>query len=305
MDRSDWPKIVAAMKAGNYYDRVMAGGAELDRVKDYLRAFAGERSPAGGDSAQNPTYPCFPGLGHRPFHDPAASPAVAMLEEAWEKIREEAQALEEAAELDYTIASRPFRDPLRPWTWFRRGAPARAWTIYPFYYMGVDVEAVTRRCPRTLAIINALPDLCVDYPWGDAVFSVQGPGSWLPAHCSIDNLRLRCHLGIRIPGGTGIRVGRETRQWSDGKCLLFEDSFEHEVWNRSRERRTVLIVDFWHPDLTDIEKRVLTAGFRKSEVRQIFMRHRINATNSPQTYLPHLEASLAAQDNAPSVREFW
>jgi hypothetical protein len=55
-----------------------------------------------------------------------------------------------------------------------------------------------------------------------------------------------------------------------GKGLLFEDSFEHEVWNRGTQRRAILIVDFWHPDLTDVEIDALTAGFRKSDVRRIF-----------------------------------
>jgi len=301
--RADLPRIVAAMKAGGYYGRIMDAGPELDRVKAYLRALEGARPAA--DPAMNPTYPCFPGLSHRRFHDPAGVPAAALLERSWETIRDEALALDENTELDYTIASRPVRRLLRPWTWLARGAPPRAWTVYPFHYMGVEVEAVTRRCPRTLAIINALPGLCVDYPWGDALFSVQGPGSRLPAHCSIDNLRLRCHLGIRIPDGAGMRVGGEERRWSEGRCLLFEDAFEHEVWNHSRERRTVLIVDFWHPELTEIERHALCAGFRKAEVRRIFMGQRIGATNSAATYMPYLESTVAAQDDAPSIREFW
>ncbi len=37
------------------------------------------------------------------------------------------------------------------------------------------------------------------------------------------------------------------------KCLVFDDSFEHEAWNLSQETRAVLIIDFWHPDLTASE----------------------------------------------------
>jgi hypothetical protein len=304
MNPADWVPIVGAMRAGGYYDRIMAGGPELDRVKDYLRAFAGERNPTCVDSTMNPKYPCFPGLRHAPFHDDAFGPA-ATLERAWDVIREEAFALGEADELDYAIASKPLRSLRRPWTYLKRRAPPRAWTVYPFWYMGVDVEKVTRRCPKTMEVISSLPGLCVEYPWGDALFSVQGPRSSLRAHCSVDNLRMRCHLALRIPPGTGIRVGTQTRTWSEGRCLLFEDAFEHEVWNRSDERRVVLIVDFWHPDLTPVEARALTAGFLKREVRQLFAAQRISVTNSPGTYMPHLEQEMREQEGCALLREFW
>lgn len=302
---TDWPLIVSAMQQGGFYDRVMRGGPELDRVKQYLQAFAGAHAAGGGDPDQAPDYPCFPGLTHRPFHGAGGHEGAAMLEAAFPVIRDEALALGDSAQLDYTIASAPARSLRNPLSWLRRRAAPRAWTVYPFYHMGVDVEALTRRCPRTMAVVNALPRVCLDYPWGDALLSVQGAQSRLPPHCSVDNLRLRCHLGIRIPEGAGIRVGSETRQWSEGRCLLFEDSFEHTVWNPSTERRLVLIVDFWHPGLTDVEVRALTAGFRKSEVRGIFMRKRIGMTDSPGPYVQHMEAVLAEQDRDPAVREFW
>jgi aspartyl/asparaginyl beta-hydroxylase (cupin superfamily) len=90
-----------------------------------------------------------------------------------------------------------------------------------------------------------------------------------------------------------------------GKCLAFEDSFEHEVYNRSKQRRIVLIVDLWHPDLTPVEVRAITALFRKSQVRRVFMHERMSITDSSQRFLPYIEAQLAAQDREPVIREFW
>jgi aspartate beta-hydroxylase len=52
-------------------------------------------------------------------------------------------------------------------------------------------------------------------------------------------------------------VGTETRWWEEGKCLVFDDSFDHEVWNLSHKPRAVLLVDFWHPDLMPAELRAL------------------------------------------------
>lgn len=44
------------------------------------------------------------------------------------------------------------------------------------------------------------------------------------------------------------------RSWKEGKLLIFDDSFEHEVWHNGTEVRLVLIVDVWHPDLTEEER---------------------------------------------------
>lgn len=45
-----------------------------------------------------------------------------------------------------------------------------------------------------------------------------------------------------------------TRSWQEGKFLIFDDSFEHEVWHEGEGLRLVLIVDFWHPDLTEQQR---------------------------------------------------
>jgi len=78
------------------------------------------------------------------------------------------------------------------------------------------------------------------------------------AHRGPTNLRLRCHLGITVPSGDcAIRVGNETRHWSEARCLVFDDHFEHEAWNHTDEDRIVLIADIWHPSLTATEVRLL------------------------------------------------
>ena len=42
-----------------------------------------------------------------------------------------------------------------------------------------------------------------------------------------------------------------------GECFIFDDSFEHEVFNPPSANgvlpRVVLIIDIWHPDLTNEE----------------------------------------------------
>lgn len=41
--------------------------------------------------------------------------------------------------------------------------------------------------------------------------------------------------------------------------MVFDDSFEHEVWHNGTSPRLVLIVDVWHPELTATERATLNA----------------------------------------------
>lgn len=281
--------VIAAMKSGGYYDNISSAGPGLDRVKAWLRAFAGDAPAAEQRSMQHPTYPCFPGLANRPFPPVETAPGALLLERSIDVIREEYLALRDEDLLRYTPPSMD-----------------KYWGVYLFAHMGVDTEALTRRCPRTSQLIRSLPRVCLDYPWGDALFSIHASRSHLAAHCSIDNLRVRCHLGIRIPEGCRIRVGSQTRQWQEGRSLLFEDSFEHEVWNEGSERRAILIVDFWHPDLTDLEIEAISAGFRKKEVRSLFLLERLAMLERPpEPHIRHIQAQVLAQQHDPRVQEYW
>lgn len=73
------------------------------------------------------------------------------------------------------------------------------------------------------------------------------------------NCRIRSHLGLVVPGGTSLRVSNTTGTWEEGKVIIFDDSFEHEVWHTGSSYRLVLIVDLWHPELTLEERKSLTA----------------------------------------------
>ena len=80
-----------------------------------------------------------------------------------------------------------------------------------------------------------------------------------------------------------MRVGKEVVYLEEGKSYVFDDSFEHEVflkyihfpskinkaWHEGEETRIILIVDFWHPDLTNEEVRFLTL-LRNSKMRFFF-----------------------------------
>ncbi|XP_052565669.1 aspartyl/asparaginyl beta-hydroxylase-like isoform X8 [Culex pipiens pallens] len=93
---------------------------------------------------------------------------------------------------------------------------------------------------------------------GQVKFSVMHPGTHVWPHCGPTNCRIRAHLGLKVPSGTYLRVAEQTRSWESGQWLIFDDSFEHEVWHNGTGTRLVLIVDFWHPELTETQRKSLS-----------------------------------------------
>uniref|UniRef100_A0A3Q0SQL3 Aspartyl/asparaginy/proline hydroxylase domain-containing protein n=1 Tax=Amphilophus citrinellus TaxID=61819 RepID=A0A3Q0SQL3_AMPCI len=90
-------------------------------------------------------------------------------------------------------------------------------------------------------------------------FSVMQPGTHVWPHTGPTNCRLRMHLGLVIPKhGCKIRCTNDTREWEEGKVLIFDDSFEHEVWQEADSYRLIFIVDVWHPELTQYQRQTLS-----------------------------------------------
>jgi aspartate beta-hydroxylase len=64
------------------------------------------------------------------------------------------------------------------------------------------------------------------------------------------NTKIKLHLGVVVPTNCAtLRVGNETRSWEEGKVLLFDDSFEHEVRNDCGSDRVVFQLVIRHPDI--------------------------------------------------------
>lgn len=87
-------------------------------------------------------------------------------------------------------------------------------------------------------------------------FSAIRPGTHIRTHTGPSNERLRLHLTLLHDGGAQIRVGKEWHTWEEGKVIMFDDSWEHEVIHTGQDIRVVLIMDIWHPELPE-DKRIV------------------------------------------------
>ena len=207
----------------------VAGRRRFDR---YVEGLAGADGPGSGA--------IYPDLPSRPWHNAEDFPLVSYLESNYQAIREEIMALDVA---------RFHRESER----IKRTGD---WDVAFLYERGRRHDEVCALCPVTTRGIEMNPTMRTAA--GLIYVSRMRGSTHIQPHRGPTNLRVRCHLALEVPeGDCAIRVGEQTRQWQEGKCLVFDDYFDHEAWNHTEESRTVLMIDMWHPGLSATEVTLL------------------------------------------------
>ncbi|XP_072427670.1 aspartyl/asparaginyl beta-hydroxylase isoform X12 [Chiloscyllium punctatum] len=132
------------------------------------------------------------------------------------------------------------------------------WSQFTLWQQGRRSEKSCKQVPKTCALFEKFPE-STGCKRGQIKYSVMHPGTHVWPHTGPTNCRLRIHLGLVIPKqGCAIRCANETREWKEGKVIIFDDSFEHEVWQDANSYRLIFIVDVWHPELTPQQRRSLS-----------------------------------------------
>jgi aspartate beta-hydroxylase len=230
---------------------------ELRRIQGLLRILSGEEEPKRLP-LQEPRAPRLfvPDLRTTPWLDPSSLPWVRALEERWQAVR---------AELEALLASGA------PVSGYEEsageGIPAVApgWDAFYLVRHRSPDPGAAARCPQTAAALSEVPVAT------EAFFSVLRPGAAIPRHTDPSNFVVACHLPLLVPDGCGLEVGEVPGRWTPGRCILIDTSFWHEVWNRSDRPRVTLNIDTWHPDLTEVERGAL--AFLSEELYEAMRRH--------------------------------
>ena len=161
-------------------------------------------------------------------------------------------------------------DLLRPYVQMDAGTPDNDWSALDgsldwsacfLWEYGLPNMPVLERCPQTAALLERLPLARIPGRAPNAFFSMLRPDSHIPPHTGVTNTRAIIHLALDIPPDCGFRVGGETREWVEGRAFAFDDTIEHEAWNRSDKRRAVLILDAWNPHLSHDECTAIRSYF--------------------------------------------
>ena len=234
----------------------LAPGTVSARFASSIEILFGDRAAAL--AKQRPSIFYFDGLPQREFYPREAFAWLPALEAATGAIREELLAVlaDERGIVPYV---RP--EPNRPHHDFHGLQGDPSWSAFHLIEDGAPHPENALRCPRTMAALEQVP-LCEMPGWTPSVlFSLLRPGARIPPHHGMLNSRLIGHLPLIVPPDCALRVGGEVRAWEEGEALIFDDSIEHEAWNRSDRMRAILLFDIWRPELAEAERRAVAAMF--------------------------------------------
>ena len=160
---------------------------------------------------------------------------TAILRDHWEAIRDEARAVALRGKAAPSLAT------ISPD--HRAIAKVDMWRSFFLWGYGFPIDENLARCPRTAAVVKQVPGL------NSAFFSILAPGTHIPAHRGVTKGLITCHLGLIVPpvGDVRMRVDDRIVRWTEGETLVFDDTYEHEVWNDSDATRVVLLIQFDRP----------------------------------------------------------
>ncbi|MFC5438207.1 aspartyl/asparaginyl beta-hydroxylase domain-containing protein [Rhodanobacter umsongensis] len=231
------------------------GPAELARVDHCLAIYLHEQPAPLPDPRQRPGFLYFPGVPSQTFYPRERFPAHARLEAAVDVIRDELRAVLSDAGNDLVpFLGAPSAEAVAARLLDASGTQEPAWDAFFFYRHGVRHDGNCARCPRTIGLLDSLPLVRVRDHAPETLYSLLRPGTHILPHRGVTNTRLVTHLPLIVPPDCALRVGGETHVWEEGRCVTFDDTFEHEAWNHSEQTRVVLIMDSWNPDLSEVER---------------------------------------------------
>jgi beta-hydroxylase len=111
------------------------------------------------------------------------------------------------------------------------------WKKFYIKWYGPITNEASKLCPKTVELISKIPEIKL------AMFSILEAGSKIPLHAGPFKGSFRYHLGLNCPKGAYINIDGNKYEWKNGKDILFDDTFMHEVQNNSNDIRIILFCD--------------------------------------------------------------
>ncbi len=178
----------------------------------------------------------FAKYGNPPIYENDTFPWVKEIEDNWEIIRKELdQVMERREDLPSFHEIMPEVETI---------TTDNNWKTFFLAGYGLASDANAEKCPETVKLLRKIPGMKT------AFFSILSPNKHIPAHIGPYNGVLRYHLGLIVPEPEEeckIRIDKEITHWNEGESIVFDDTFNHEVWNNTSGFRAVLFVDFVRP----------------------------------------------------------
>ncbi len=230
------------------------GEDEMRRIRAALRIYLGQDMPRYPDPRQKPGFLYVPDLPTAAFLPLDVFPWIGELQARTAAIRDEMLAAVAARE-----GLQPFHDREQLNQLVAGASDEGSWDALFFYRHGERFDANCARCPVTTAAMERLPRVAIRDHGPEILFSLLRPGAHILPHRGVTNARVVAHLPLVVPPGCALHVlGEEPHAWREGEVMVFDDTFEHEAWNRSGELRVILLMDTWNPWLSEAERLACT-----------------------------------------------
>jgi aspartyl/asparaginyl beta-hydroxylase (cupin superfamily) len=174
--------------------------------------------------------------GDPPVYSNAHFPWVDAVEADWQKVRAELDQV-----MQYRDSMPSFQDIVKEVGLIQSD---NDWKTFFLRGVGMDCRENARRCPETMKMLEKIPGVTT------AFFSILSPRKHIPSHRGPWAGVLRLHVGLLVPeprDQVRIRIANQTCLWQEGRCLIFDDTWNHEVWNDTDGYRVVLFIDFERP----------------------------------------------------------
>lgn len=176
----------------------------------------------------------FSSVPTTPYIDVERFPALKVLNDHWQEIRDEGLELRRIGQVK---ASDKFND-IGFNSFFKSG-----WKRFYLKWYDDSHPSAQQLCPKTVALLRQLPQVKA------AMFTELPPGSRLVRHRDPYAGSLRFHLGLATPNSEAcyIDVDGDRYAWRDGESVMFDETYIHYAENGTQEDRLILFCDIERP----------------------------------------------------------
>lgn len=219
-----------------------------ERIGIFLDILEGARHPDPVETNRRLHPRMFmPALTARPYWEASRFPLAPLLRARLPLLREEAMRL----------LAQPSAFDSAPGTAQRGDAPRDGGRLdgsWNAWYLQRQFRREALAASRTPVALRTLDGCAISR---EALISVVGPGTRVAPHSDELNFVTTLYLPLVATPGAWIAFDGVRREWREGDCFAADSTFYHESSNPTPWWRAILIVDLWHPELSDSETAFL------------------------------------------------
>lgn len=165
-------------------------------------------------------------------------PEYKLIEAHWEELRDEIKSIIESSN------ELPKFHEIDRGQSFISNNDGISWNLYAVKFYGMWHNHNLKKCPKTMALFENMRQVkTINY-------SILAPGKHIPPHRGPYRGILRYQIALKVPksGNCLLFVDHKPHTWVEGKSVLFDDTYVHEVRNETEETRIALLLDIKRHD---------------------------------------------------------